>query len=196
MSIRQGTRIALIGAGGVGKTTSRDHIAKELDIPTFNSVSRIIYNERELSEMTVQNTFTAPMKLELQTQIFEAKVAQDREYTYVMDRSILDHYAYCLAYCGSELENEQYLEFEERVRSLMLSTYSHIFYFPWGYFDVESDGVRQDKQAWQSMIDAIMVGYLHRWQVPAIEVPQTQGPEFRNQFIMNHILGTKPLEPR
>jgi hypothetical protein len=71
----------------------------------------------------------------------------------------------------------------------MKSTYSHIFYFPWGYFEPEKDGVRQDRKSWQSQIDALLVGYSFRWNLPVIEVPQLEGPDNRNAFIKEQILG-------
>jgi nicotinamide riboside kinase len=188
MSIRRGARIAFCGAGGTGKTTSAEYISKELEIPVLKSSSRQVYEDQELTEDTVLE-LTDAEKLKLQTDIFKNKMQNDRHFSYVADRSILDHYAYCLAYCGHIFDNNQFVEYEETTQTHMLSAYSHIFYFPWGFWMADGDGVRQDKWAWQSQIDAIIVGYLHRWGVACTTVPQIGGVDHRNEFIKQHIIG-------
>jgi len=68
-----------------------------------------------------------------------------------------------------------------------------MYFFPWGYWEPEeSDGVRSDLQSWQSQIDAIMVGYLVRWNLPAVWVPQTFGADYRNQFVLCDVRGELP----
>lgn len=188
MNIRQGTRIAFMGAGGTGKTTSAKFISNELKIPLIKSASRTVYEKRNLTEEKVSKM--SPIeKLELQTEIFNAKIELDKQFNYITDRTILDHYCYCLAYCADFMNNDQFVYFEETVRTLMKSTYSKLYYFPWGYWTPKSDGVRQDLLAWQSEIDAIMVGYIFRWDLPATSVPQIKGPEYRNNFILKTIRG-------
>lgn len=190
MSVHRGLRIGFTGAGGTGKTTSALYISEQLDIPMNKSASRIIYEAKELTEEKVFNEFTNEQKLKLQTEIFNTKMKLDRNFSYVADRTILDHYAYCLAYCGGFMPDEQFKEFDEMVQTLMRSTYTHLFYFPWGFWTPEiKDEVRQDLMSWQSQIDAIILGYLYRWAIPATIVPQTQGAEIRNEFIKKMILG-------
>ncbi len=188
MSVRQGTRIAFMGAGGTGKTTSAVFLAEALDLPQPKSASRMVYEDRCLTEAMVLD-MDAEDQLILQTYIFEQKVLNDQEYSYVTDRTILDHYAYCLAYCGAHMGSDTFREYEEKTRQAMLSTYSHIFYFPWGYWHAADDGVRSASEAWQSQIDALMVGYIMRWDLPVIEVPQTLGEAYRNAFLISTIEG-------
>ena len=190
MSIRRGLRVGFTGAGGTGKTTSALFIANEFGIPVSKSASRIIYEAKEISEEDVRTTYSNEQKWELQKEILNIKIENDRGYTYVADRTVLDHYAYGLSYCSGFLNNDQFTWFDEIIHNLMLSTYSHIFYFPWGFWTPDkSDGIRQDRMSWQSQIDAIIVGYLHRWGIPAIIVPQMEGIEGRNEFIKKTILG-------
>ena len=189
MSIHQGTRIAFMGAGGTGKTTSAQEISLALDLDQPKSASRQVYEENNLTEEKVLNMSGAE-QLDLQTAIFKQKVENDQEFSYVTDRTILDHYAYCLAYCGGHMPNSVFRSYEEQTRVLMHSTYSHIFYFPWGYFDAPADGVRSPIEAWQSQIDALLVGYVFRWGLPVITVPQTFGGEHeRDNFILKHVRG-------
>jgi len=196
MSIRQGTRVAFMGAGGTGKTTTAEFVAPLLDLPMIKSASRTVYEENELTEEKVA-LLTPEKKLELQTAIFNAKITLDQQYSFLADRTILDHYCYCLAYCGATMPDTIYFQFEEKVRILMATTYSHLFYFPWGYWTPKSDGVRQDLLGWQSQIDALMVGYILRWGLPVIEVPQTLGEDYRNEFVLNSIRGNNDYkEPK
>lgn len=188
MSIRQGQRIAFTGAGGTGKTTSAEVVAEFLELPQPKSASRFVYEHFSLTEDLVAK-MTDAEKLDLQLQIFDKKVENDQEYSYVTDRTLLDHYAYCLAYCGGFMENETFRKYEEKTRQAMLSTYSDIFYFPWGYWSPTPDGIRSDVYAWQSQIDAIIVGYIRRWKLPVHAVPQTRGEDERNEFIYSVIHG-------
>ncbi len=188
MSIRHGMRIAFTGAGGTGKTTSAVSLSNDLDLPMMKSASRIVYEERELTEALVLNMGPED-QIDLQTDIFHQKVVNDREYSFVADRTVLDHYAYCLAYCGGHMNNATFQRFEEETRQAMLSNYSHVFYFPWGYWNAAPDGVRSNVDAWQSQIDALITGYILRWNLPVIEVPQTLGETGRYDFIMQVING-------
>lgn len=190
MTIRQGTRIAFMGAGGTGKTTTAKFISQAANIPLIKSASRTVYEKENLTEEKVLK-LSDTEKLQLQIRIFDTKIELDKQYSYVADRTILDHYCYCLAYCSEFMPDEEFLKLEERVRILMLSSYSLLFYFPWGYWTPEKDGVRQDRLSWQSKIDAIMVGYAVRWNLPIITVPQSQGPKYRNEFVLSTIKGEK-----
>lgn len=186
MSIHRGLRIAYCGAGATGKTTSAKFLSKQLDLPLIKSASRTAYEKLNLTEKKVLQ-LSPKEKLALQTTIFETKIELDQQYEYVADRTILDHYVYCLAYCSPFLSDDEFFYYEEKVRQSMFSTYTHIVYFPWGYWFTEGDGIRQEHKAWQSMIDAILVGYLIRWNLPVITAPQTKGIDYRNQFILKII---------
>lgn len=192
--IRRQATIGFTGAGGTGKTTTAKWIAENLSIPFLPSASRVVYEEQSLTEDLV-NTWDADKKWELQRNIFDKKIEQDDTTgSFVADRTLLDHWAYCLMYCALDLDKKTFSTMENTVRKHMLSTYTNILYFPWGYWEGESDGVRQDNPAWQSAIDAILVGYCIRWRLPVVEVPQTKGPEIRHEFIKNNLLGVKGME--
>lgn len=199
MSIRQGRRYAFLGAGATGKSKTAEYISEiapsalGFELPMVKSASRLVYEANELTEDKVL-AMLPEEQLELQTAIFNQKILNDQNYSFVADRTLLDHYAYCLAYCAGHMSNEIFLQFEEKVRVLMLASYTQIFYFPWGYwFPEKEDGVRSTKLAWQSQIDALMVGYIVRWNLPVIEVPQTLGPDYRNEFVLEAIRGPQSL---
>lgn len=189
MSIRQGQRVGFIGAGGTGKTTTATFVSEITELPLVKSASRTVYEAMDLTEGKVA-AMTPAEQLQLQLTIFDHKIELDQQYSFIADRTILDHYAYCLAYCGSHMSNKTFLQFEEQVRTLMLSTYSQLFFFPWGYWEAKSDGIRQDLKGWQSLIDAIMVGYIVRWGLDnVIWVDQTKDIDYRNEFVLAAVRG-------
>lgn len=187
MLVRTGLRIGFTGAGGTGKTTSAAAVAQAFGVSTLKSASRQAYEELNLTEAIVAKQ-NETEKWDLQKKIFMTKINNDdTTFEFVADRTLLDHWAYCLAYCSTFIPNDEYKRMEALVRNHMKATYSHIYYFPWGYWISEGDGVRQDQYAWQSQIDATILGYIIRWNLKVKEVPQTRGPEARNQFIVNDV---------
>jgi hypothetical protein len=187
MNLRRGLRIGFTGAGGTGKTTTAKYISEKLNLPTFPSASRQVYEAEGLTEDKVL-AMSGEERLELQTRIFAKKLELDQAHEFVTDRTILDHFAYCLAYCAPYMTNELFNKYEAMTRTHLLGAYTHIFYFPWGVWQAEGDGVRQDLQSWQSQIDALIVGYLARW-VPNIHVvPQDTGADSRNMFVLTKLV--------
>ena len=190
IQVRTGIRVGCVGAGGTGKTTTAQTVEKALKVPFNKSASRIVYEELGLTEAKCAK-LPDNEKYGLQFKIFDKKIELDKAFTYISDRTLLDHWAYCLMYCEAFIPDEQYFEFEDKVRTHMRTIYSHIFYFPFGYWFEKGDGVRQDHQSWQSAIDAIIVGYIHRWHLNVFEVPQIHGKEFRAQYVINTVKGAK-----
>ena len=203
MSIRQGVRVGFCGAGGTGKTSTAKWVSETSTVslqmneplPLIKSASRSVYEANDLTEEKVA-AMSPEDQLKLQMAIFSQKIMLDQKFSYIADRTILDHFAYCLAYCSNHMSNELFMQFEEQVRSLMLSTYSHLYFFPWGYWQAEDDGVRSTKAAWQSQIDAILVGYVMRWNLPAVFVPQDRGEDYRNEFVLAHLRGEYNLQEK
>ncbi len=191
--MKRGIRIGLTGAGGVGKTKTitmlREMYPEMEQLATFPSASRLVYEANDLSEAKVAAEYTPEQKWELQLKIFETKVKMDDSHMQFMtDRTLLDHWAYCLMYCAADMPDNVFMQYEALTRKHMLGAYSHIFYLPWGYWEAKGDGVRQDKKAWQYMVDTLIMGRLISWGIPVIEAPQTQGPEFRAQFVYNTVM--------
>lgn len=191
MTIRTGLKVGLMGAGGTGKTTDATAIHEKTGLPMMKSASRTVYEQLGISEEDCLK-YTDKEKWELQGKIFTLKQNNDdNAFEFIADRTLLDHWAYCLAYCGGFIQNNDFIRYENNVRKHMKSTYTHIFYYPWGYWEAKGDGVRQEHWSWQSAIDACLVGYCIRWGLPAITVPQTQGENARQEFVLKNILGEK-----
>jgi hypothetical protein len=176
-----------MGAGGTGKTTTAEVVAKHLNIVALKSASRTVYEREELTEELCAK-LADEQKFELQFRIFAAKQEMDKtNYTFVADRTLLDHWAYCLLYCANFMPNKEFDKFEEGVRVHMLTQYTHLFYFPWGYWAPAADGVRSEVRAWQSAVDALIAGYIQRWRLPVKEAIQLDGREARARAIFNQI---------
>lgn len=192
MAIRSGAKIAFMGAGATGKSTDAEVLAEKLGIPLMKSASRQVYEQLKISEDDCLK-MSNEERWEIQEKIFTIKeLNDDQSFEFVADRTLLDHWAYCLMYCGAFMLNNEFLKFETNVRKHMRGTYTHLFYFPWGYWTPEKeDGIRQAAHGWQSAIDAIIAGYCMRWNLPVIQVPQIQGPEARQEFIVQSVLGEK-----
>lgn len=164
-------RIAMVGAGGTGKTTTVNEIVRMgVDLPVLKSASRIVYEEEGLTEEIV-GKMSLKDAWALQHRIFRKKKELDRRQRFLADRSILDHWAYCLLYCNKIMTDEEWRDLEDQVYCHMRDRYSHICYFPFNLFDPPQDGVRNARKAWQATVDAILMGYLKRWNLPYIRVP-------------------------
>lgn len=184
-------RIGFCGAGGTGKTTTVELMQKlGLQVPVLKSASRTVYEREDLTEEIV-----GKMSLEeawaLQFRIFQEKVEMDKAPQFIADRTLLDHYAYCLLYCNKIMTNEEWEDFEGMVKDHMSRSYSHIFYFPFGLFDPPDDGVRNFRKAWQVTIDAILRGYLSKWNLFYATVPKLE-PEARAMNLLQIVRRNKP----
>ena len=203
--MRHGLKIAFTGAGGTGKTDtllrlhgasavfapgeSRQIISSNLSkVPVIKSASRSIYEEQNLTEDKVIELGDKE-RWKLQKEIFERKIhLDDTNRTFIADRTLLDHWSYCLLYCNTIMSEDEYFAYESLVRKHMSATYTYLFYFPWGDWRADGDGVRQTMSAWQSTVDAIILGYILKWNLPAVAVPQTEGPIKRAEFISDYVL--------
>jgi predicted ATPase len=189
--MKRGLRVGFTGAGGTGKTTTIETLKAKYsryeDLTVLKSASRIVYEEQNLTE-TIVASLTPEGKLDLQSAIFNKKIVQDdAQLNFIADRTLLDHWAYCLMYCATYMPPEAYSSLEAVARKHTLATYSHVFYFPWGYFEAPDDGVRSGSKAWQHAIDSVIVGHLVNWGIPAVEVPQSYGEDYRAEFVHNTI---------
>lgn len=186
-------RIGFTGAGGTGKTTTARILTQELGVslPVPRSASRVVYEREGLTE---DKCAALPLteSWALQTRIAQAKVEVDKAPEFLADRTLLDHWVYGLMYCNRVITNEEFKYAETVVRNHMANTYDLIVYFPWGLFTPSSDGVRQDRQAWQASIDAMIRGYLTKWRheigCKKIKILQTKGKMSR-ALTVHRLLG-------
>jgi len=164
-------RIGHCGTGGTGKTTLAKALADVLDISYRPSVVREVYNEFGWTEEN-QRKATPAQCWRLQEKIFERKMIQDKYYgkDVVFDRTPIDHLAYCIYRCELALNEQTLKDLESRTREETLK-YDLVVYHPIPSWNPEPDGMREDEYAYRRIIDAIMLGYLHIFELSYIIVP-------------------------
>lgn len=183
-------KIAFCGAGGTGKTKALQALVARpefAEYPVLKSASRTVFEDTGMTEEK-EKAMTAAELWAFQFQIFRLKQARDTEFPdFVADRTVLDHYAYCLVQAGGAMPDEDTLTMETTVKGLLLTNYTHIFYFPVAMnWKPEPDGVRDDRLSYRMLIDSIITGYLAKWNIPHTEISEEWSPELRAEFISSH----------
>jgi hypothetical protein len=157
-------KIGFIGAGGTGKST----LAAKLDIPFVPSVMRSVLAEHSVVEKSfddIESTAQRKTIWEIQKAGFDRKVQQDLSPHGVFDRTLLDHYGYCLLHAAAAIPNSVAMSMEQLVR-INLKHYDHIFYVPLPAWIPVPDGVRIDRLSHRYATDALFLGLLERTGVP------------------------------
>lgn len=163
--------IGHIGTGGTGKSTLAEEVAGVLELTYRPSVVREVYNEFGWNEASQR---TAPLEAcwKLQKEMFRRKMYQDK-YLYrdtVVDRTPIDHLAYCIYWCEEALIEDMLKEYEEQAR-IGMAKYDLVIYHPIPSWKGTVDGIREDQYVYRRIIDVIMLGYLNSFEVPYILVP-------------------------
>lgn len=157
------------GAGGTGKSTMVELIAKEYNLKVPVSISRQYYRERGITEEQ-QSRFSPKDRWEAQKSMFDMKLDRDcKEDNFFADRTLLDHLAYCLIYCSSEISDTLVLSMEALVKS-NAQRYNKIFYFPMVKWSSQ-DEVRNTHYAHQVLVDSVMTGLAKKLNIHMITVP-------------------------
>lgn len=183
-------RIGFVGAGATGKSTSLN-LLPDLGLEKVRSVVRSVFQEEGLKEAD-QLTMTGDERWKLQKKIFDRKIEQDfrnKETAFIAERTLLDHMFYCF-FRAAEVIDDNVSRTMELLTKENLEQYDLLLYFPSGLFAVEDDGMRQNGLAYQSIQDAAMRGYLHKYGIPYVEVP-IGSPADRAAFILAQIMKLK-----
>lgn len=121
----------------------------------LGSVTRRVWERRGLKEAD-QERMSPQERYDLQLEMFAERKKAEEEIGphFISDRTMLDHYAYCLFRNYTMITNEKYDSLTAEVAE-NLSTYDLIVYFPI-VFVPPADGLRQDGIAYNACIDAII----------------------------------------
>jgi len=163
--------IGHVGTGGTGKTTLAQEIAGVLDLTYRPSVVREVYNEFGWTEES-QRLATTEACWKLQKEIFKRKMYQDKYYhkDTVVDRTPVDHLAYCIYRCEKVLIELVLKDYEKETR-IGMEKYDLVIYHPIPGWRAEDDGMREGQYSYRRIIDVIMLGYLNSFETPYIVVP-------------------------
>lgn len=161
-------KVGFIGAGGTGKTTVLG-LLKDCGVPVMAGVSRGVFKERNLTEDS-QLTMTPQEKWELQKEIFARKLQQDQIEDRISDRTLLDHFVYCLLRSTESIGDSTVTAYEALVRENLMK-YDVLVYFPLAEFWSADDGFRQSHRAWALSVDSIARGLLEKLAIPYKMLP-------------------------
>lgn len=175
-------KIGLIGAGGTGKSSVAALLALELGVPYVKGVVRPIMAERGLTEHSFLSMTVAEV-WDFQRDCFTAKIQQDTEIRGVNDRTLADHYAYCLFRCASVIPVAMAKSMEKLVDE-NLKKYDALYFFPLPPWDPVPDPVRDDGLAYRYAMDAMMRGLLARLGVNYKMIQHGQSPEETVSWIL------------
>jgi hypothetical protein len=153
-----------MGAGATGKTTLAQLFKREYDLPFLGSVSRPVFTERGLTEAD-QYKMSPKERLDLQLAIFGRYLDQKIGLkSYVSDRTALDHYAYILYRGAESLTSEQLEDLEDKVLR-DLNQHHMLVFCPIGLIKPLEDTFRDKTPANRIIVDALIRGFLDRWNV-------------------------------
>ena len=180
-------KIALTGAGGTGKTTLAEQIAKTWGLPFLTNVAREVMKQKGIANETAQNDMEPDALLDLQYAIFVAlRERRASEAAYVTDRLLLDNYVYALRRCGPSMSEELRKEWEQAAIE-DLYRMDLVFYTPAGLFPLKADGMRQADVAHQYLVDSAIYGLLckHAFdrQCGHVYVVNMADPERRKAYV-------------
>jgi len=186
-------RIGHVGTGGTGKTMLAMAVADVLDLEYRPSVVREVFGEFGWNE-AAQRSATPEQCWKLQKEMFDRKLYQDKYYgkDVVFDRTPIDHLTYCLYRCERALDEKTLKEIEELAR-VEMHKYDIVIYHPIPKWTLKSDGLREEQYPYRAIIDAIMLGYLNRFDIPYI-MPPMADTRMQRDSIYNYVEGLKQAQ--
>lgn len=196
-------RIAGVGAGGSGKTTTLDLVAKKLNIPVEQVTTKQVRDKYLLNSqneiLAVGNT-VPHIGIAFQEEMIRTRkdhfdfLCDGKCVTeFCTDRTPLDSLAY------TYLQNS-YWDTEEHINVLKdlvrdsADNYDYIFMFPTAVFPIENNGQRGLNREYHRMVETVI-----RWLAPQvgyelIDVPVFDDLEARAQWICDYVSGVFETE--
>lgn len=180
-------KVGFVGTGGTGKTTTV-LLLEDLGLPYIKSTPRSVFTELGIVEVD-QNKMTPEECWKVQQSMFGRKRVLDEQHPHgLFDRTLIDHLAYCY-YRAADVISDNDAELMEHLVRKSIALYDLVCYFPILPFN-GNDGLRQQGLAYRAAIDALMLGFLHKFQVPYVWVgPGT--PEERAEQVRKVITNLK-----
>lgn len=176
-------KIGFIGTGGTGKTTTAIELEKFIQEKYFPGVMRGVLEVRGLTELSI-NGMLGEAIFRLQKTGFDAKMNQDgKEPRGIFDRTLLDHFGYCLFRCSPFIDDSVCKSMMILVKE-NLTKYDLLFYFPMYEWTLQGDGFRDDSYANRLTHDIIIRGLIKEMHCEIYTVPDIR-VEDRIRFILS-----------
>lgn len=169
------TRVALVGAHGVGKTTLLKSLEKSLE---HEGLAARLMPEipRMICDAVRDATFFRRGKNTLlkQTAIIVGQLVMEgqpprSQGLLLCDRTVVDHWAYTRALFRSELQGLAEMAAFEDMLQRHCNCYNCVYYIPIE-FGPHDDGTREADPAFQRDIDSEIIGLLNAWKVLFVTV--------------------------
>jgi len=153
-------RVGFIGASGTGKTSVAQELSRAKDLPLHPSVVRGTFAKFNQTQMSLASSPVEQQWL-IQNACFQEKIIQDAaNLPGIYERTLLDHYCYCLLYCAPVISDEVGAAMEWEVLK-NLSQYSLLYYFPlYPWPTSPADGFRVVQNTFRETQDLILRGFL------------------------------------
>lgn len=177
-------KIGACGSGKTGKTTALKGLDDALGIPFLPSVARPVlskYDVTDVDQFKMQPEQMVRMQKEM---IWKRIEVEQRCASFISDRTLMDHYAYVLYYCGRMMEAPDWKLLEETVAE-NVRTYDLIFFFPILNFNPPSGGEISDDYSYRTTIDLLIRGIIDKMELPVLRVPAL-GLEGTAEFVKMH----------
>lgn len=179
-------RIGHTGAGGTGKSTVAKLLATRLALQFKPGVAREVFAEKGYHEVD-QHKMTGQQRLDLQLEILNRKFQQDRVYAKnaVLDRTPIDHIAYCLIRCQDAMTDQILADVEKQVIETT-RLYDYVIFHPayeWT-FRINDDGFRENSRAYRTLVDVTINGLLSRYQIPHAVAPDADAESVADSILL------------
>lgn len=177
-------RIGCCGAGGTGKTTTLNLVAKELPgLTLVRSGAREVFERWGIDEKA-QRDMGPRARYSLQQEIAKLNLSRIRlNGRALFERTPLDMAAYTLWRCEEVMSKEEILDLLEETKS-HLDLFELIFFFPVipSWEDI-TDGLREDHLAGRMEHELLVLGLAYKFGTRVITMEEGT-PEQRAAFLL------------
>lgn len=163
--ISRKSKLAIVGAAGVGKTTLINELF-ELDLISdkFTKIPEVV---RTLCD---EKGFKSPYDIpedqvhQFREDVLDKQIAlEDKEESFIVDRSCLDAWLYYMRWSWNSVDVEVAERFCRKAFS-QVKKYDALIYVPIS-FELEDDGFRWNNKTYQKQMDRMFREYFRAWDV-------------------------------
>jgi predicted ATPase len=154
-------RVGFIGAGGTGKTSLAEALAAKTGWPLHRSINRQVFAQFNQTQLT-HTSLPPSQRWAIQRTSFLLKIQQDQANPHgIFERTLLDHYMYCLLYCHEAIPDREISDMQELVQE-NIAGYTRLYYFPIYNWPVSlADEFRDTGVANRELQDVILQGLIY-----------------------------------
>ena len=159
-------KVAISGSAGTGKSLLAKQLSFELGSPLIPEGIReylLEHNLKDFKGMSPRET------MGMQWFILNRKIEEEKKLnSFVADRCTADNVAYALRWCGREIQDVPKAQMKHYINEAKehCKLYDAIFILPGGIIPLENDGVRSSNENYHYEMECMIMGLLHKWDIP------------------------------